>query len=132
MEIPPPIARRQPVNYVQINNSTVGVLNTGTIHNLQVAMNDLLAAGQQDVAEALRAVSEAALNDSKADPTVRNDVAEQIESLAEQAAALPAQRKVAVVKATIARIGQLVSVLSTAKKAWELAHPIIQAHFGVT
>jgi hypothetical protein len=26
------------MNYVQINNSTVGVLNTGTIQNLQLAM----------------------------------------------------------------------------------------------
>jgi hypothetical protein len=63
---------------------------------------------------------------------VRNEVAEQVESLAEQAAAAPAHRKRSVAKATVARIGQLVGVLSTAEKAWELARPIVQAHFGLT
>jgi hypothetical protein len=52
-------------NHIAINNSQIGVLNTGNIQNLNQTIDSLCAASQKDLAENTKKFSEAVLDASE-------------------------------------------------------------------
>src|SRR5262249_942142 len=80
---------------VHISESTIGMLNTGQLENVQsisVNVSTLADRGQAEVAEALKQVTEAVTASQEINSDNRDELLDYLEELSKQAALEPAQR----------------------------------------
>jgi hypothetical protein len=114
---------------INISNSNVGAINTGTIQSLSVKMTRLQEAGSPEMAQAFQALTSAILA-SSLPPATQNELASQLEFVAGQAAEPPVRRNTAVVKATLHALSTTLSTTADLLQVWTQWGPVIAAFFG--
>jgi hypothetical protein len=112
-----------------ITNSSVGAINTGHVHQIEVSLNHLHQAGKDDAGAALKALTEAIL-DAQLATEQRDELIEHVAFLGEQATAVPADRKLGMIKRTMETLTQSAGTVSAIAGAWQAAEPIVKSLFG--
>lgn len=114
------------LNNINVTNSEVGVLNTGTIGNVDNTLTVLNKSGAQELASAVSELTEAVIKSGDLSNNQKNEVLEMVGTISEEAVAPKESRKLGVVKALIGQltnllmgIGNLGKAFETAKSAWE-------------
>lgn len=120
--------RRNPIlNNIQINNSQVGVLNTGTIEKIDATITLTRGSELEEVGNHLKAFTEALLNAKEVDPRDREDLADLLETLTDQIN----RKKPASIAATMAAIldkaKSVLSLFTAAQGLWAA----IKIGFGI-
>lgn len=118
--------RRNPIlNHIQINNSQVGVLNTGVIERVDATITLTRGTEFEAVGDHLKLFTEALANQREIEPKDRETLAELVESLSDQIN----QRKRASIAATMAAIleksSQIAALAPVAQALWLTLKPLI-------
>jgi hypothetical protein len=115
-------------NNINISGGNVGVVNTGTIHHAQVAINSI---ADNDFKTAIQNLEKAVEDDAALEAPVKTEAIEVITTLAEQAAKPTAERRTGMIKTLTTRLGELTALGKAASDAWGIAGPMIREFFGL-
>ena len=129
----PPINAQQlggTVNNIQLNSSVVGAINTGTVEQLQASLTQISVGADQQLARELAKFVEAVAQADGLDDERKNEIAEQVEFLAEQVASMPETRKPSAVKAVMAAVKEAAMMVSGLGAAWGVVEPLLRAALG--
>ena len=119
------------LNNIQVTNSEIGVLNTGTIENVDSTVTVLKTEGNADLAAAITSLTEAVIKDNEITTNQKNQVLELLGSLSEEAVAPKEKRKLAVVRALLGELAGVLGGVATLTQAWEKTRAILQQVFGI-
>jgi hypothetical protein len=136
---PPPTMETSPfigaetvnVGNVSVTNSSVGVINTGAIETVNLAVEQLQGAGGATVAEALKGLANAISSATDLTDQKKKEALELLGSIASEAAVPEGSRKVAVVKAVLSQIPTVVSGAASVADAMGKWVPIVSKWFGL-
>lgn len=115
---------------IHIADSVVGSVNTGTVQTFDVSITDLKQVGNNDVADALRQLTETILNEPSMLADDKNNLLEQVAYLSDQASSAAKDRKRGMIKAAFAAISQAAGSVTAIATAWSAAAPLLQTLFG--
>lgn len=123
-----PAAPAPTYNAVNIHNSTVGAVNTGTVHQITASVSAMPpeAPARKALVDFMAAVTESdALTDEG-----KRQMLEPLSMLSEQAAAPPEKRKPFVIGPMLSTVSQASQAVRGVADAWTTVEPILKAHFG--
>jgi len=109
-------------NHIHVDNSVIGVINTGEVGNIDVAMDNI---GDPKLVQALKDFTEAVIKDKELDTTKKNEVLEQIAFLSSQAALPKTERKPSIIRTVIANVASAATTAGLAQ-AWLALLPLLQ------
>lgn len=119
---------------IHLRDSTIGVLNTGEIKDVQsisVNVSTLAESGHAEMAKALKELTEAVAGSRELPADERAFVLENLEELSKQAALLPDERaKPGVIKSIVSGIGASLSAAGGLAEVWSTWGTVIRAYFG--
>ena len=130
IQIPPPpsLGDNLTFNNIKVTDSSVGLINTGTIRrieHLDASVTTFAVRGKDELAECLQHFTQV-LVDSEADQAVKEEIAQQVEYLVAQAQAEPSQRSVGIIKAVFEGIEKSTAMLTPLAKAWINLQPLLR------
>ena len=134
----PRFPERQPVqitggvtlNNIRIDNSSVGVLNTGNLQMVDSAVSVLKNNNEQQLAQAISQLTEAVASDAQLRAEDKNELVECLSILSSEATLAKEERKTGAMKALIARAYQLIQVSNNLTQLWGVVGPIIKDSFA--
>ncbi len=118
------------LNHIELDNSVVGALNTGTVHSIDVTVSVLQGAGDKTLSEALKILAEAVANTSELNTEQKNETLQQVSFVGEQARCAAEERRPGILMPTLKAIGTTASTVGGLASAWDKVEPLIRAHFG--
>jgi len=122
------------VTEIRISNSTIGILNTGQIKNIEsinINIGKLNDDGSDEVADALKYITSAVAASVDLAADVKSNTLEQLESLSEQAVLPEDERsKPGVIKAVFAALSGTLAAAGSLAGIWSTWGPAIQKFFG--
>jgi hypothetical protein len=123
-----------PISYnhqsVSVSGGSVGAINFGNVHDIQVNLQSLVEAGSPDIVEPLTKLTDAILNAQDADEPTKNELLDQVATLTALAKSKPEERKPGVVKALLSGIKDGAGAISSVAGAWTAVEPLLKGHFG--
>jgi hypothetical protein len=82
----------QPIFHnISIANSTVGAVNTGTAHRIDVSISQLRDAGNAQLSDAIRDLTQAIVSSATLQRTDRDDALQAIDAISAEAQSPPAR-----------------------------------------
>ena len=135
-QIPQPIHTHinNPIfNNMNISNSQIGMLNTGSISNVQnidVNVSTLVQSGQREIAEALTQLTEAVVSNQEIDDIQRTELIDQLETISNQAALPADNRKAGLIKPILTGLTTGISAVGTLSKVWSMVGDTVCNYFG--
>lgn len=118
------------LNNISIANSQVGVLNTGTIENVDATVSVLNRGGAQTLANALTELVQAIIGNTELDPQNKNQSLELLNELAEQAVAPKEKRKPAVTRALLTEAAAVLGGIGAIAELWQKFQSALEAVLG--
>lgn len=125
----PVLVSSNTVNHIAINNSQVGVLNTGNIQNLNQTIDSLYSASQKDLAENIKKFSEVIIAEAKLNDAQKSEVLESLDIITKELFQKPESRKKSVVKVLMGQIAGITGFAADALAVWQVLHPMLQKFF---
>jgi hypothetical protein len=117
---------------IKIDHSTVGVVNTGNIQSVDVALTSLKNGGQDELAEALKTLSEAVLSHSTLEATRKNEIIEILSLLSAEATVPKEKRRTGAMKALANQLKDYLSIVKDLGVLWTQWGPVILNAFSST
>ena len=118
------------LNNFNVSNSQIGVLNTGTIQNVDATVTVLRTGGESDLATALTELAQAVISDSAIVDQTKNQILELLNELAEQAVAPNEKRKPAVARAILAELGSILGGIESLSNLWDKFKSVLGSALG--
>jgi hypothetical protein len=118
------------LNNIRVDRSTVGAINAGEVAGIDVSITVLEQAGNKNVSEALKQLTQAIVDASDISKESKSQTLDQVAYLSEQAAAAAKDRKPGMIKAACAALTQVATTTTALATAWNAAEPILHGHFG--
>ncbi len=116
-------------NNIRVSDSVVGVINTGQVQQLDVALDVIRDAGQPNLAEALRNLSQAVVDARDLDPAQKDEAIEHLTFLAEQAVLPQDQRQRSVGRTVLRALERLLNAAASVMTLWQQAQPLLGTLF---
>ncbi len=127
------MAKRTKID-ISLHDSSIGVLNTGEIRNIEsisVSVTALSSKGYSEVANALKALTESVTRSAEMSPRERTELLDNLEELSRQAALAEKKRaKPAVIKSILLGISTTLAGVGGVAEVWSTWGPTIQRFFG--
>jgi hypothetical protein len=125
---------RPPSNYtlhnIKVSDSVIGSVNSGDVEKIDVAMTTIQRSGNKQVAEALKSLTEAVLENTEITSTLKNELIQNIGFVSQQVS-VPAQRRnQGVLKSVLTGITSSVSTVSSLVDLWGKVEPLLKGYFG--
>ena len=114
---------------IKIDKSTIGVLNTGAIQNVDSAVSVLHDLGDKNLSEAILKLTQAILSNTEIHKDTKNDAIEILSLLADEATAPKGKRRSKAMKPLLSQLSNLVSIGSGLSTIWERVKPILESAF---
>lgn len=118
------------LNNIQISNSQIGVLNTGTIESVNATVNVLRSEGSVELANAVVALIQSLIASTELADAAKNQVIELLGSVAEEAVVPKERRKSSVARALITEISGVLSGVGALAGLWEKVKTILEQVLG--
>lgn len=125
----PPAAPAPTYHAVNIHNSTVGAVNTGTVQQITATVSVMPNEhpARKALVDFMAAVTESqALTDEG-----KRQLLEPLSVISDEAAAPPEKRKRSVVASLLGSVGQASQAVHGVADAWNAVEPILKNHFGL-
>ena len=118
---------------VEISHSTVGMLNTGEIlaESITANVSTLNDSNQQQIAEALRILTDAVKSCQDVSSQVQTEILEQMHLISEQATLAPPERKMGLIKPTLAALTTTLSAGGGLAEIWSTWGMTIENFFDI-
>jgi hypothetical protein len=136
--IPQPInayINQAPMNYINIDRSVIGMLNTGSIQDVQsinINVKSLLESGSAELARALKVLTEAVASSQELADTQRTELLDQLNLVSGEAALTAEGRKPGVIKPVLSALATGLNTVGSLAKIWAVTGDLICAHFGLS
>lgn len=129
---PPSIGDNVTFNNINIDGSTVGAINTGILSNLDVSMDLVKSKGEDELAAAIKELTQAIYDSKEVDDSFKNDILDQLQFIVAQATAEPENRSTGLVKSVLAGIRSSISVVAGLLAIWDRVEPLIKVAVGIS
>jgi hypothetical protein len=131
MMIPrPPSAPRYSSQQIKVSESNIGVINTGTLLNLEAGIEVIQNLGDKDLANAVKELTQAVLDSNDINDQLKTEIAEQLEFLVTEALASKDKKRKGLARKVIDNISKSISTVASLLTIWNTLHPLLQAYFG--
>jgi hypothetical protein len=117
---------------ITVKDSTVGVVNTGQLQQIDTAVSVIGRQGDPDLAKALRALTDAIAANSALGAAAQKEALEILSTLSAEAAAPQGQRRSGIAKPLIARLLEILAVSADFAALGDVAFRLIAAALGVS
>jgi ABC-type ATPase involved in cell division len=114
-------------NNININNSTIGSLNTRTIHELDVHIGNV-SKNDQNLAESLKVFTEAVAAAQDVEDSKKNDILEQLKFVLDDIQSK--KTNPSIIKTVLNGIESSVKTSASLITIWEKLHPALSMVFG--
>ena len=114
-------------NNFNISESNIGVINTGEVERIDLAMGSLQKDGATELVEALGDFTQTILNIDQMPPADKNELLEQVAEVSEQIALPSDRRKKGIVRALVDRIKNTATTFADIAAVWSKLQPIIES-----
>ena len=123
IQIPVPVVHNAPVthnthNNIRVENSVVGSINTAQVDRISVAMNNITNNDNDDVVQAIKAITEAMVNTTGLDNEIKDQLLGQMAFIAEQAALPANQRQTSVIKPVLTAVSTSLTSVASLATIW--------------
>lgn len=118
------------LNNIHVSNSQVGVINTGTLQNVDATVTVLRSGGNADLANAITALAQAVIELREMADDKKNQALEILGALAEEAVAPKEMRKPAVVRALISELSNILGGVAALGTLWAKAKALFEQLFS--
>lgn len=120
------------LNNINVANSNVGMINIGRIQaeSINVAISELEKNNQDEIANALKLLTEAILNSNDINSKDREILLENISFISEEALKPKEYRKKSLIINALEKIGGFAFIAENIKNIWEFSHPILHNFFS--
>jgi hypothetical protein len=117
---PQTVVNNSPVtnNNINVDRSVVGTINTAQVARIDIAMKNIQNNGSEEVTKAIKALSEAVINNKEVEAIQKNQLIEQLTFLAEQAALPKNQQQTSVIKMVLKAIPATLNTLTSLNTLW--------------
>lgn len=115
---------------IRISNSTIGVVNTGTVNRIDASVNTIRQAGYEEIARAITALTEGVANTKEMSDEARQTSLEALSAIAQEAGSEPGERRNSVVKTMIGSLATSLQTVAATADLWQTVGPTITAFFG--
>ena len=126
---------RPPSNYIlhniKVSDSVIGSVNSGDIEKIDVAMTTIQRSGNTEVAEALKSLTEAVLENTQISSTLKNELIQNIGFVSQQVSVPAEQRNKGVLKSVLTGIKNSVGAVSSLVDLWSKVEPLFSSYFGL-
>ena len=119
------------MNNINVSNSKIGILNTGTIENVDNTVTVLRTQGNEQLASAVTLLSESVIKSAQVATDQKNQILELLSSLSEEAVAPKGKRKLAGVRAVLVELSGLLGGVAALAQVWEKVRSLLQQVFGL-
>jgi hypothetical protein len=116
-------------NHIAINNSQIGMLNTGNINSLNQTIDTLYTTSQKNLADNIKRFSEAVLIDKDLTDIQRTEIFESLDIVTRELLQEPENRKKSVAGFLLEKISSTIQVAASSLTIWEILQPLIQSSF---
>ena len=117
------------MNNINVTNSTVGVLNTGTIQSVDSSVTLLKQSGATDTADAIAKLTEALIECVELSTEQKDNALQLLGTLAMEAVKPPERRQKAVGLSILGSLKDIASTVAALAGAWSHAAPLLQQLF---
>ncbi len=117
------------LNNIQIDNSTIGVINTGSIETVDAAVTSLRQSGDDKLSSALLELSQAVLSNNEVVNETKNQLIEILSLIATEATAPKEKRRVATMRILLTELSTILSGISSLGELWDRIKPILESVF---
>ncbi len=115
--------------YINVQNSSVGAINTGNIENIDVSMSNLMNSGNANIAENIKAFTEAIIDSNKLNDTNKNELLEQLSFISTQIIQKKEKRRNGLVKPILEGISGSLQGSAALIEIWDKLYPLISPFF---
>jgi hypothetical protein len=126
---PPPVSNTT-VNQIKIDNSVIGTVNTGTVDRIEVHMDHISQSGNEEVAGAIKELTEAVAKDTELDTKLKNRLLEWIDLLASEATKPKQSRVSGLVQSLLTSLNTLLSKTQVAFEVWSRIKTVLEGFFA--
>ena len=124
-------SRKVTYNNIKVDNSVIGVINTGEIGKLDVSIEYFKNEGNEEFANAIKELTEAIANEQKINEKEKNQILEQLNFLVGEAKLEKGKRKYAVIKSVLNGIKNAISLIPSILLFWNNAQPFFMKIFDL-
>jgi hypothetical protein len=130
---PPPL-HQGPVTFNNIkvngNGNVVGSINTGQVEQINVAMDNIKAGGNDELANSIKQFTKAVLAEKELDVKSRGELIEWLSSVASQCASPKQARNPSIVNAMLQEIDKVAMKFASLAPLWTPLLPLLQNMFS--
>ncbi len=119
-------------NNINVDRSTIGAINTGTLKHLEVGISVMQGRGDKELAAAIKELTQAIYDSKEVDDSSKNDILDQLQFIIAQATAEPENRSTGLVKGMLAGIRSSISVVASLLAIWDRVEPLIKMALGIS
>ena len=120
------------MNNINVSNSVIGTINTGTIGVIDQSISALVQTGEPNLAQAVKELSEAILKSGDLTSNQKAELVEGLSVVAEEAAAPKERRRSAVARAILENAAKVTSLANDITDVGQKWWPVLMAAFGAT
>ena len=132
MMIPqPPSAPMYSSQQIKVSESNIGVINTGTLFNLETGIKVIQNRGDKELANGVKELTQAVLDSSEINDELRREMAEQLEFLVTEALAGKDKQRKSLARNVISDISQSIATIASLLTIWNSLKPLLQLYFGL-
>jgi hypothetical protein len=117
------------LNNIKIDNSTVGVVNTGNIETVDAAVTSLKQSENPSVSAALLAVAEAVLTSTQINTELKNHIVEILSVVATEATAPKERRRNTAMRPLLSELATLLSGIGSLSQLWDRYKSVFESLF---
>lgn len=118
------------VGNVHVENSNVGVINTGRIASIHSAVGELRQTGAVDIAQAISELLTAIASATAVTNETKNQMTDILSSLVDEAAKPATERRLGLVRGCLVEFSTLVGGVAGLSDLWQTYGPTLYAFFG--
>lgn len=124
-----------PINYtlhnIKVSDSVIGSVNSGDVEKIDVAMTTIQRSGNTEVADALKSLTEAVLENTQISSTLKNELIQNIGFLSQQVSVPALRRNQGVLKSVFTGIKNSIGTISSLVDLWNKVEPVFRGYFGL-
>ncbi len=121
IQVPQNVVNHTPVTYnnIRVNRSVIGSINTAQVGRIDVAMEGIANGDNDEIKDAIKALTEAVVNSTEASNDLKNKLIEQLGFLAEQAVLPEAQRQKSVISMVLESMPTTIAIAANITTVWD-------------
>lgn len=133
----PPFPEGNPVHLhgatfhnIRVENSAVGMINTGAIETVDAAVTAINASGEPDLGRAFAELCEAVVADGELDEATKNKLLEMLSLMSTEATAPKEHRRSSAIRPVLQEVASLLGGSVALATLWEKIKPLVDAAFN--